>query len=352
MVRESLKNGITAVVALALVGSAVTAGATLASQHQTDQPNETSYLRVAHMSPDTDAVNVTVGNETVTAEASFGNVTEYVSFSAGTYNVTISDAEDQTDVLFEGNLTLDPTSATTVVATGETSSAAQTAFEPVVTSDDATEPDSGTAALRVFHASPDVGAVNVVATGWDNDTTAPVDEANDSAMTPGDGEIVLADNVTFRNDSGYVYVPVGEYSVEVREARDDGDGTLIAEFNATVQSGAAYTVLAAGYLNPTGIRGGESFEVVTVRDATTVITLPGTTDDEGTTQTPGEETPTETPTATPVEETPTETPEVTPTPGDRTPTDTPEATPTPTTPTPTPEGTPTSGIETPTATSE
>src|SRR6056297_965784 len=105
-------------VSIALVGSVMAFGAVAQSAQQTDDASEdaqaTSYLRVVHASPDAPAVNVSGDNETVLSDVPFGAVSDYLSLQAGTYNVTIAAAEDPDTVVFEGEVTLDPASVTTV----------------------------------------------------------------------------------------------------------------------------------------------------------------------------------------------------------------------------------------------
>jgi len=315
------------VVALALVASAVGAsGVTVPSQTADSQTQDTSYFRIAHASPDAPAVNVTVGNDTVAENVSFGEVTDYVNTSAGTYNVTISAADDPATVVFEGNVTVEPREVVTIAATGEISTTnAEEPFEPVVLSDDAFTPDDDEAAVSVVHFSPDAPNVDVVATETpdeeaENETETPAENetetpAENETETPAaeENETVLAENVSFQNASDYVNVPEGNYTVEIRVAAPDNDGDTVATVNLSVEGGTAYSVVAAGYVTPEDSPEGEAFTVYPVEDATKTLEFPG--EEEETPEEEEEETPEEEEEETPEgeeEETPEETPEGTP----------------------------------------
>ena len=351
------------VVALALVASAVGAsGVTVLSHTADSQTQDTSYFRIAHASPDAPAVNVTVGNDTVAENVSFGEVTDYVNTSAGTYNVTISAADDPATVVFEGNVTVEPREVVTIAATGEISTTnAEEPFEPVVLSDDAFTPDDDEAAVSVVHFSPDAPNVDVVATETpdeeaenetetpaENETETPAENetetpAENETETPAENETVLAENVSFQNASEYVNVPEGNYTVEIRVAAPDNDGDTVATVNLSVEGGTAYSVVAAGYVTPEDSPEGEAFTVYPVEDATKTLEFPGEEEEtpegeaENETETPEEEeeeTPEGEEEETPEEETPEEeTPEGE---EEETPEETPEGT-----PAGTPGGTPT-----------
>jgi len=299
------------VVALALVASAVGAsGVTVLSHTADSQTQDTSYFRIAHASPDAPAVNVTVGNDTVAENVSFGEVTDYVNTSAGTYNVTISAADDPATVVFEGNVTVEPREVVTIAATGEISTTnAEEPFEPVVLSDDAFTPDDDEAAVSVVHFSPDAPNVDVVATETpdeeaENETETPAENETETPAAE-ENETVLAENVSFQNASDYVNVPEGNYTVEIRVAAPDNDGDTVATVNLSVEGGTAYSVVAAGYVTPEDSPEGEAFTVYPVEDATKTLEFPG--EEEETPEEEEEETP-----EGEEEETPEETPEGTP----------------------------------------
>lgn len=256
---------------VAVVGSVVVAGGStgLFVQEEPDTltSQETTYVRVVHASPDAPAVDVLVENETVVANASFGDATDYLELTAGTYNVTITAADDPDTVVFDDQVTFDARSATTVAATGEITENASTSFLPVSFGDDALAVGENESAVGVVHLSPDAPAVDVT-------------------VGEGNSTVVLADNVTFRNASSYVTVPAGNYTVDIRAATPANNGTVVTSVNVSLAGGTVYSAMAVGYLDPETAPADTPFDVLLTEDAQTTITIPS------------EETPTPTPTVT------------------------------------------------------
>ncbi|UWG48045.1 DUF4397 family protein [Halanaeroarchaeum sp. HSR-CO] len=258
---ETSRKLLVVALSLALVGSIMAVGAIAGGTADSDDsdadPQQTSYLRAVHASPDAPAVDVMVENETVLENVSFGDVSEYLPVEAGTYNVTIAAAEDPDTVVFDGNVTLEPRTVTTLAATGEISDGAETSFEPVAFEDTAVTPGANDSAVRVVHLSPDAPTVDI---------------------TAGDGSVVLAENVSYQNASDYATVPAGNYTVEIRAATADNDGDIVTTVDVSLENGTAYSAMAVGYLNPDEAPADTMFEVLTAEDATKTIVVP--TDEE------------------------------------------------------------------------
>jgi hypothetical protein len=145
-----------------LIGGVMAVGP-LASNHvpaeSTDQ--STTHLRVAHASADAPAVDVYLDNESVVTNASFGDVTDYLTLEAGTYNLTITAAGDREAVVYEENVTLEPRTAMTVAASGGVTEGAEPAFAPRAFTDNPLTPGANDSAVRVAHLSADAPAVDV-----------------------------------------------------------------------------------------------------------------------------------------------------------------------------------------------
>lgn len=231
----------------------------VAGQVATDaQSQDDSYLRVAHASPDAPAVDVYVDNESTLTNVSFGDVSDYLTLAAGTYNVTITVADDPEAVVFDGNVSLEAREAYTVAATGEVSEDADTSFEPVVFSDDALTPDENTSAVSVVHLSPDAPTVDITVEGTN---------------------LTVADNVSYQNASEYVNVPAGEYTLEVRQATAANNGTVVTTIPVTLEGGEVYSAYAVGYLAPDEAPADTPFEVLLTPDASKSISLPSDDDE-------------------------------------------------------------------------
>lgn len=253
-----------ALLLVALVGGAMAVGPHAAS-HVPAEPSDqsTTYLRVVHASADAPAVDVYLDNDSVATDASFGEVTDYQSLEAGTYNLTITEAGDRDAVVFEGSVTLEARTPTTVAASGELMEGAGT-FAPRAFTDDPFTPGANDAAIRVVHLSPDAPTVDV--------TTA-------------DGSVVLAENVSFGTASDYMTVPAGNYTVAVREATEAGDGTVVATADVSLAGGEANSAWAMGELEPEADE--EPFTVGLTEDAMVTVHLPSAEAPAGnTTETP------------------------------------------------------------------
>lgn len=253
------KRHLAVVLAVLLVGSTVAYAAAVDSNQVTDQhqdSQDTSYLRVVHASPDAPAVDVRVENETVLSNVSFGAVSDYLALPAGTYNVSILANGTETAV-FDGAVTVEPRSVTTVAASGEVTQDGETPFEPVFFEDDAFTPGENQSALSVVHLSPDAPAVDI---------------------TAGNGSVVLADNVSFQNASDYVSVPAGNYTVEIRPATAGNNGSVVTTVDVSLEGGEAYSALALGYLNPDDAPAETPFQVVLTEDASLTVQLPSDDD--------------------------------------------------------------------------
>jgi hypothetical protein len=105
---------------------------------------------------------------------------------------------------------------------------ADQAFEPLVLEDDNSDPGGDTARVRAVHASPDAPAVDIT-----------VESTGDA----------LFDGVAF-GGAGYVEVPAGDYTLQIRGDTDSNDGEVVADFDVSLNGGQVYTAFAAGYLTP------------------------------------------------------------------------------------------------------
>lgn len=241
------------IIAVSLVGSAIAMGAAIQHEPATPDTQEKTHLRVVHASPDAPAVDVMVENETVLSNVSFGAVSDYLTLSAGTYNVTIASSGNNSTTVFDGEVTLEPRTTTTLAASGELSENFSSVFEPVFYDDSAFTPGENESAIRVIHLSPDAPPVDV---------------------TAGNGSVVLADNISYQDATDYMTVPAGNYTAEIRSATAENNGTIVATANVSLEGGTAYSALAMGYVTPSEAPAFTPFEVVATEDATSTVHLP------------------------------------------------------------------------------
>jgi hypothetical protein len=157
--------------------------------------------------------------------------------------VTITAADNRSAVVFNDTVGLEA-AAYTVGATGEIGTNASQPFAPLILRD-STSPPTDNASVRLAHVSPDAPPVDV--TIEDTNTT-------------------LFDNVTYGNATEYLDVPAGEYTLEVRAATADNNGTVVDSFDVEVENGTAYTAFAAGYVAPDDEDADAPLELITTAD--------------------------------------------------------------------------------------
>ncbi len=257
------RPAVAVVVAVALVcliiagGAAVTAqtddGAGTATEEGGVPTQTTAYLSVVHAAPDAPQVDVAVDGRTAFSNVPFGAASGYLALAAGDHRLTIT-ASANGSVVFEGNLTLDPRSVTTLAvsgpAPGNETGAAPT-VQPVRFDDDAFVPADDESAMRVVNLAPGAPAMDVAL-------------ADDST--------VVAENLSARNASEYVTLPPGEHTLVVRAARAGGNGTVLATADVALENGTAYSAIATG--DVTGGEESAALDVDTSADAALAVALP------------------------------------------------------------------------------
>src|ERR671911_1517149 len=204
-----------------------------------------AQVRVAHLSPDAPNVDVSVNGEPVAAlqNVPFGTISPYLPLPAGSQRVTVYPAGDSSQPVIDTPVDLAPGGAYTIGAVGLVSDGS---LRPQVYQDDLTPPAQGNSKLRVVHASPDAGPVDVLPAGG-----AP-----------------LVSGLQFPNASPYAQVPAGTYTLNVNAAGTNT--TAISVPNATVASGGVYSAFAVG----TASAG--SLNVIVVQDNAGAEALPST----------------------------------------------------------------------------
>lgn len=231
-----------ALVCIALVFSAGTAAA--ASHADDGEMEAEGEIRVVHASPDAPNVDVYVDGNVVLEDVGFGAVSDYLELPTGEHQIEVTAAGDPDTSVFdqevevaEGNFT--------AIAIGEVAEGSPVPFTVEILEDDNSPTDERMARVRAVHASPDAPAVDIT-----------VEEAGDA----------LFENVSV-GDAGYVSVPEGEYTLEVRAAQEDNQGDVVNTFDLNVEAGTVYTAFAVGYVAPDDAPGDEEFRVVTSVDA-------------------------------------------------------------------------------------
>jgi transforming growth factor-beta-induced protein len=189
-------------------------------------------IRVAHLSPDTPAVDVFVNGEAAIEALEFPNITDWIELPAGTYNIAVAPAGAGIEAAAIGpaDFELPAGAYITVAAIGSLEAGT---LAPQVIVEDYSELAEGSARVSVFHAIEDAPAVDVLADGAElvNQLAFPGSlGANDGFFT--------------------VDVPAGTYSLQV--VPDGATESVVIDLPDTaLEAGMHYFVAAVGTLeNP------------------------------------------------------------------------------------------------------
>lgn len=210
-----------------------------ASTASSSAQTATAMVRVAHLSPNTPAVDIWLDGKAVSAlkGVSFKAVSGYLSIPIGKHDVAVYVAGTTSNPAIDvKGLALDA-KAYTVAAIGTLGGTGAQALKPAVFVDDLTS-NPAKARVRVIHTSPDAPAVDVAVQGG----------------------AVVAPNLAYPNATGYLELGAGTYPLEIRAA---GMTAAVFKFSTpALEAGKVYTVFAIGRLGTSG-----EFGVLPVVDA-------------------------------------------------------------------------------------
>lgn len=157
-------------------------------------PNATAKIRGVHASPDAPAVDVLFDSTLLVQNARFGDASKYVDVLADAHRIRVAPT-GTTNAVIDATVSLDTGSATTVIAVDKLAKIA-----PLVLKDDLSGPARGNVRIRLVHASPSAGKVDIY-------ITAPgADLANAKPTIAG---------FAFKDASAYLEVPEGAYQVRI-----------------------------------------------------------------------------------------------------------------------------------------
>ncbi len=204
---------------------------------------ENANVRVAHLSPNTPAVDIWLDGKVVDSlkNVTFKAVSPYLKIPVGKHDIAVYVAGTTTNPAIEvKGLDLENKSYT-VGAIGLLSGTGAQALTAKVYVDDLTS-NAAKARVRVIHASPDAPAVDV-------------------GLKGGTPAAAVVKNITFPNaTSGYLELDAGVLDLEIRPT---GTTTVAFGFKTpALEVGKVYTVFAVGRLGTAG-----EFGVVPVGDA-------------------------------------------------------------------------------------
>jgi hypothetical protein len=209
---------------------------------------QNSRVQVIHNSADlaADTVDVWVNNTLLLDNFAFRTASPFVNGPVGTFDVTIQPktSVDTTNGLFRQSFTLSATDTIIVVANGIVSATGYTPSTPftldVFLGAKETSGSATTTDVLVSHGSTD----------------APTVDVYESSVPAG----TIVDDISYPQFAGYLPLVTADYEVEVRNG---ANSAIVAAYGAPLSSlnlgGAAITVLASGFLDPTQNSNGPAF---------------------------------------------------------------------------------------------
>lgn len=184
--------------------------------NQTQQMRSNASVRFVHTSPDAPAVDVYINNERIFTNISYKNISEYVQFPLGIYDVNIYLAGEETVPIIKQSLSLETNNYYTVGAINEVNN-----IQLMFWKDDENVPSSETK-LRFMNLSPDSSNMDVAVQGGDVvfSNVAFKEVTDYLGLTPmtvdlevrvaGTKDVLFTlDRIKFRPDIGYTAIVVG-----------------------------------------------------------------------------------------------------------------------------------------------
>ncbi len=185
-----------------------------------DGAGSDACLRLVHAAPDAPPVDVYINDAQIAQNLEFASATEYVAVPSGGGRggrVTATGAPIE-EAVIDAGLDFDPGQAYEILVTG-----AGDDLELTTTGTDLRPIAAGQARVRVVHASPDAGVIDVGVEGTDEN---------------------LFEGVDFRNATEYIIVDAGDYPIEVRPGGEDM--TVALQSDATFEEGVTYDLVVLG----------------------------------------------------------------------------------------------------------
>ncbi|MEZ4521426.1 MAG: DUF4397 domain-containing protein [Thermomicrobiales bacterium] len=180
------------------------------------QEGDSAMVRVVHASPDAPAVDVLVDGEAAFEGLEFSNATDYAELSAGEHQFQVVPAGGEAaDAVIDTTATVESGTSYSIVAVGALSD-----IQPMVVTDDISQPDEGMAHIKVVHTVPGAPAVDVGVT---------------------DGP-VLFENVEFMQATEYMPVEAGTYDLQVTATGAEDVVTEAA--GVQLEAGTVYSAYA------------------------------------------------------------------------------------------------------------
>jgi len=187
---------------------------------QLEGSSSDACIRLVHTAPDAPPIDVYLNDTPIVEGLAFGTATEYVAAPSGTGRGVRVTAEGTPveEAMIDTGLDFEPGQAYELLVTG-----GEDDLELTVTGTDLRPLAEGQARLRVIHASPDAGAIDIGVEGSEDN---------------------LFEGVDFRDATDYIVVDAGDYPLEVRPGGEDM--TVALQSDATFAEGITYDLIVVG----------------------------------------------------------------------------------------------------------
>ena len=195
-------------------------------------------VRVVHASSDAPLVDIAVDSANVLEDVPFAVGSDYLLLPPATYNIDVAAAANSQSVI-NADLSFSPFTDYTVAAVNTLAN-----IEPLVLQDDNSAPAAGNVKVRLVHAAVSAGSVDVYITAPGTDI---------AGINP------TISGFMFKEDSGYLEVPAGDYRVRITLA-----GTKTVAIDTGSLGLAAGQVRTAFALDP--VPGSTDFGVLLLAD--------------------------------------------------------------------------------------
>jgi hypothetical protein len=184
-----------------------------------DETETDATVRVVHASPGAPNIDVLVDGQPIVQDLAFGAATEYFALPDGDHKIQVVPTGQTADAaLIDSDLNVDAGDAYIFVAMNRLNDIEGKVFDV-----DLDDLDAGKARVRVIHASPDAGEVDISVTGGDE----------------------WFGGVNFEDATDYKEVDAGTYSLDVK---GEDDRVLLTAQNLEIADGDVYDVVALGQI--------------------------------------------------------------------------------------------------------
>jgi hypothetical protein len=206
-----------------------------ATLEQSDQ----ALVRIVHAMPDVPKADVYTGEQKTWSGVDFGTVTAYRPVSEPRFKLALKPAgQDAAPAMLEAQEGVDAGRRYTILALPDAGGAAKV---DVVT-DDVEPPSPGKAKLRIIHAAPEAGKVDVVATA------------------SGKKEPII-DDVAYGSPATYHEVDPASVTLQVQPKGREGKGVALVREQDQLEAGKVYTLVVAA-----GDKPGEPVGIIKIED--------------------------------------------------------------------------------------